>query len=234
MEETLRFPPLFWAETTKGDPFEHACMRATAGCEAGLVAYNLSNTNLQAALVFAPEVALNKAMAMLPVCGIGFQNALGALAPPEVAVHLGWNGSLWINGAACGRLKVASATQSIDETPDWLVVGLELPLLPEDDAPGIRPDKTSLFAEGCADVSPSKLLEAWARHTLTWITRWDDEGTRPIFNEWRGLAHGLGEDVEQQELCGTFMGVDEDFGMLLRLEDETRLIPLTEILENLS
>ena len=66
------------------------------------------NARLMAAMVMAPEVPLEDAMAMLPTCGVGFQNALGALAPPEVAVHLEWAGGLRINGASCGRMRVAA------------------------------------------------------------------------------------------------------------------------------
>ena len=58
------------------------------GCDAGLVVHNISPDTLRAAIVFAPEVTLEEAIVMLPTCGIGFQNALGALAPPAVAVHL--------------------------------------------------------------------------------------------------------------------------------------------------
>ncbi len=61
---------------------------------------------------------------MLPVCGVGFQNALGALAPPEVAVHLEWNGNIRVNGAVAGRLQMAAAPLSPEEIPDWLVVGV--------------------------------------------------------------------------------------------------------------
>jgi BirA family biotin operon repressor/biotin-[acetyl-CoA-carboxylase] ligase len=37
---------------------------------------------------------------------------------------------------------------------------------------GQTPISTSLYVEGCADVEPPTLVEAWSRHTLNWITRW--------------------------------------------------------------
>jgi biotin-(acetyl-CoA carboxylase) ligase len=227
----LRFPPLMSGEACDGSAFDTACQRAVLGCDAGLICYRMDGTVLDAALVFAPEVPLEKAMAMLPLCGIGFQNALGALAPPEVAVHLEWGGGLRINGASCGGFRVMASGNDPKALPDWLVVGFTLPLLPEDDRPGDTPDKTSLFAEGCADVEAPLLLEAWARHTLNWITRWDTEGVRPLHAEWRGLSHGMGEAAERDGKHGTFLGVDEDFGMLLRDDTTTHLIPLTTLLE---
>ena len=115
--------------------------------------------------------------------------------------------------------------------PDWLVVGFSLPLVPASEDMGHTPDETALFAEGCAEVAPPTLLEAWARHTLNWLNRWEDEGTAPLHSEWRGLAHGVGENTEFQSLTGTFLGVDEEFGMLLRDDATTHLIPLTDVLE---
>ena len=233
MNEVM-FPPLMAGHEVSGsdDPFQTACMKAALGCDAGMVVYALGSDTLRTALVFAPEVPLQDAMAMLPTCGVGFQNALGALAPPEVAVHLEWGGGLRVNGARCGRLRVAASTAAADEVPDWLVVGLELPLWPASDDPGTTPDDTALYAEGCADVEAPALLESWARHTLNWITRWEDEGVKPLHAEWRGLAHGMGEEIEIMGKAGTFLGVDERFGMLLRQDEDTTLISLTELLED--
>ncbi len=160
---------------------------------------------------------------------------MGALAPPpEVAVHLGWDGgALYLNGARCGGLQVAASHTDPATQPDWLVIGLTLPLWPPSEETGETPDATALYAEGCAEVDAGDLLEAWARHTLNWINRWEGEGPpRALHAEWRGLAHGLGKERRQGDLTGSFLGgVDEDFGMLLRDGDTTQLIPLTTLLE---
>lgn len=228
------FPPMMSGHEVSGaaDVFETACAKAAMGCDAGLIVYNLGRNSLSAALVFAPEVALSRAMAMLPTCGVGFQNALGALAPPEVAVHLEWDGTIRVNGARCGVFRAFASQNEAAQCPDWLVVGFSLPLWPESDHPGETPNDTALYAEGCVDVEAPRLLEAWARHTLNWINRWEQDGARALHDEWRGLVHGVGEPIERNDLSGTFMGVDEDFGMLLRDDaGETHLIPLTCLLE---
>ena len=231
------FPPLFRGLEVSGDidPFSKACAMASLGCDAGTIAYNIRADRLAAAVVFAPEVDLESAMAMLPACGVGFQNALGALAPPEVSVHLDWSGGIYVNGAACGRLDAAASTGEPGEIPDWLSVGFSVPLIPEDkEAPGASPGQTSLFEEGCVEVSPAGLLESWSKHTLVWINRWTDDGPEALHREWRGLARGLGEDVEIDwqggRACGVFVGIDEKFGMLLRTGKATRLIPLSSLL----
>ncbi len=231
---TPTFPPLMSGHAVDGqdDPFQIACQKAELGCDAGLVVYNLGADHMSAALIFAPEVALAQAMAMLPACGVGFQNALGALAPPEVAVHLEWGGAIRVNGARCGQLRVASSTDDPGSIPNWLVVGLSLRLWPASQDTGVSPDKTALYAEGCTDVTAPALLEAWTRHCLHWITRWeDDNGPKALHTDWRGLVYGIGETVAECGQTGQFLGVDEDFGLLLRETDTTRLIPLTTQLE---
>ena len=137
-----------------------------------------------------------------------------------------------MNGAGCGRLRAAASDCTPEEVPDWLVVGLEVPLIAEDrDAPGAAPDRTSLYEEGCVEVAPDALLESWSRHTLVWINRWSDDGAAPLHGEWRGLAHGIGEEVTVDGRTGLFVGTDERFGMLLREGKTTSLLPLSGLLE---
>lgn len=235
MSDALSFPPLLSGEAVAGDALAAACARAAEGCDAGLITYRLGGADMQAALIFAPEVPLARAVAMLPLCGVGFQNALGALSPPEIAVQLDWNGGIRLNGASCGALRMIASTTDPAAVPDWLVVGFTLPLYPPDDPDmaqtGLNPDQTALYAEGCAEVQPPALVESWARHTLHWINRWEDLGAASLHGEWRGLTYGIDAEVTAQGTRGTFIGVDEDFGMLLREDETTHLIPLTTLLE---
>ena len=214
------------------DPFEKAQAEALRGCDSGLVVHNLAADMLRAAIVFAPEVPLRDAMTMLPLCGVGFQNALGALAPPEVAVHLEWSGGIRVNGASCGGLQVAAADSDPDAEPHWLIVGLTMPILPISEDTGLNPDQTALYAEGCAEVDPVALLEAWVKHSLVGLSTWDESGAAALHAEWRGLAHGIGEPVQMAGHEGTFLGVDERFGMLIRDADTTHLVPLTFLLNH--
>ncbi len=225
------FPPLLTGHPVQGgeNPFERAQAMAALGCDAGTVVYNIQADRLRVAIVFAPEVPLQDAMAMLPLCAVGFQNALGALAPPEVAVHLGWDGLICVNGARCGGLRVAASSTDPTRTPDWLIIGWELALIQTGDAPGATPDVTALYEEGCADVSATQLVESWSRHMLTWLNRWQEDGNAPLHAEWMGLLRGVGEPVGE---TGVFLGTDERFGMLIRDGADTHLRPLTELLES--
>lgn len=231
MTAELTFPPLLSGVPASGaeNPFDKACALAALGCDAGTVVYNVSANHVAAAIVFAPEVGLDDAMVMLPLCGVGLQNALGALAPPEVALHLEWQGGIRVNGARCGRFHVAAAEVEGETSPDWLVVGWDMPLMMTLN-PGENPDVTALYEEGCADLDPGRLVESWARHTLVWINRWSDEGNRPLHAEWLGLVPDVGEEVDVLGRRGTFVGTDERFGLLLRQGGKTDVIALRALL----
>lgn len=232
MSAPLTFPPLLAGVAVCGpaDPMARACALARSGCDAGSVVYNLQADMVRAAIVFAPEVPLDEALIMLPLCGVAFQNALGALAPPEVAVQLDWAGPVLVNAGRCGQLQMVASTDDPATVPDWLVVGLEVPLLATGQ-PGDSPDTTVLNEEGCGDVDAGTLVESWARHVLTWLHRWEEEGNAPLHAAWSGLVAGVGAPVDG----GVFLGTDENFGMLVRApEGATSLRPLRSLLEQAS
>lgn len=233
------FPPLMTGLAAgPANPFAIACDQARRGVDAGLLTWSLSDERLRAALVLAPEVMLDRAMAGVVACAVGLQNALGALAPPETAVHLDWPGGVRLNGAHCGAFHVACETRDPGAVPGWLVVALDLTLrLPPEWEPGEHPDRTALDQEGCTEIDPVDLLEAWARHSLLWLSTLEEEkGRTDLAREWQGLAWNLGGAVtiamDGTRLAGTFLGADEHFGMLLKTpEGQTRLIPLSHMIE---
>lgn len=226
------FPPLLKGEeATQGtDPFEKAVSSALLGCDPGLVVWTRRVDALQAALVLTPECPLEEAVGVSFAASLGLGDALGALGPPEVAVHYVWPTGIKVNGANCGRLKAAASTTDPAQEPDWLVLGVEIPFLPAPDAEGgDTPDETCLMAEGCAEITPVRLLESWSRHTLVWINKWLDEGLAPLHAGWRERAWELGEDLPNGQ--GTFMGLDDRGGMLVKTAETTLVHPLSTMLE---
>ncbi len=232
-------PPLFRGEKAgEGvDPFTKAISASITGVDPGLVVYSIEPHRIRAAMVLAPEASLEDSMAMVFAASLGFGDALGALAPPEVGVHMDWPGTLRVNAAKCGRIHVAASDTPTDQEPDWLVVGLDVPVFPIADTvePGEAPDSTTLTEEGCVDVSSMELLGSWTRHTLVWINRWLDEGIAPLHADWRSRAFSLGDEIsvtlQGESFAGTFVGLDDKGGLLLRADDETKLIPLSKMLE---
>lgn len=232
------FPPLLKGLATgPANPFSVAVREAQKGVDSGLLTWSLSTERLRAALVLTPEVPLEAAMAAFCACALGIQNALGAHAPPETAVHLDWTGGIRMNGGHVGGLHVAASTRDPSAEPDWMVIGLELTLsLPDALEPGETPDWTSLQQEGCADIDPTLILEAWSRHSMLWLNGLDDpKGRADLHRNWSGLAWNIGGDIslplDGTHHLGKFLGVDENFGMLLKLGQKTHLIPLSKLLE---
>ncbi|SEP92591.1 Biotin-(acetyl-CoA carboxylase) ligase [Loktanella sp. DSM 29012] len=226
------FPPLFRGQDCAGTcPVTAAIAAGQAGADPGLVCYDLAGDRLRAAILFAPEVPLAQAAIMLPLCAVGFQNALGTLAPPVVAIHLGWDGNIYVNGGRCGELTLHAPDCAGDAAPDWLVIGLTLDLWPRDTEGGASPDQTTLYAEGCAEVAAPDLLSAWVRHSLSWLDTWTHDGPAPLHRDYVGLVHGMGKDVTLAGRSAHLLGLDESFGALLRSGDDTTLVPLTTLIK---
>jgi len=224
------FPPLLKGEPAAPgqDPFAKAVAAASLGTRAGLVIYAEDGTRMAAAIVLAPEEPLERALSVTLAVALGIGDALGALAPPEVAVHYDWPGGLRVNGAPCGRLRAAAETADPTAVPGWLVIGVEMPIMGGGAAePGLAPE-TSLAEEGCLEIAAPQLIESWSRHSLNWINRWEQDGMAPLHEAWRGRAWGIGEALPDG---GTFVGIDEHGGRLVKTAEGTRLDPLTRLLE---
>ncbi len=105
------------------------------------------------------------------------------------------------------------------EIPAWLVVGAELDIAaPREDRQ--EWSKTSLSEEAGPDITRTDILQSLAAHFLTRLHTWQEEGFRPVHDEWLfraegreapiTVAHG-GESVE-----GQVLGLDESANLLLR------------------
>lgn len=222
------FPPLLRGEEAP-DPFARALERARAGADPGLVTWECRPEALRAAVVLAPEDPLGRAAGVILAAPLALGDALAALAPPEVAVHYDWPGGIRVNGGRCGGCRAAAATADPDALPDWLVLGIELVFLPPCEMEGgERPDETWLYAEGCGEITPKALLDSWSRHLLLWINRFVDDGLGPLHAAWCARAWGIGQALPEG---GTFLGLDEHGGMLVKCPEGTVLRPLTEVLE---
>lgn len=229
------FPPLLRGAEADGDPFDDAGARARAGADPGLLVWTRRADAMQAAIVLAPEQPLERAIGVYLAAPVALGDALGALSPPEVGVHYTWPGGILVNGGRCGRIRAAAATLDPSAVPDWLVLGVEMPFLPPEGAEGGEtPDETCLYAEGCGDVLPLALLESWSRHLLVWIHTFVDDGIAPLHAAWRARAWKTGEPLPDGSPWGpgTFLGLDEQAGMLVKRPDgATTLHPLTRALE---
>lgn len=227
------FPPLLRGEPVPAaiNPFDKAIAAGMKGEDPGLIVYSQDETHMRVAILFAPDIPLSKALGGSFAVALGLADSLGALAPPELAVHFVWPDRFKVNGALCGHLQVAASQAEASGIPDWLVIGLSVPIMPTGvQDPGRTPDQTTLHDEGCIDITAARLIESFARHMLVWMNRFEEEGMAPLHDAWCKKCDSIGEPVETPE-PGLFLGLDEDGNMLIRNGNDTRIIPLATLLE---
>lgn len=228
------FPPLLRGEKVSAtvDPFHKAISKASLGGDPGTVVYAERNDHLSAALILAPEIPLKDAVGVCHALMLSASDSLGALGPPELAVHFVWPLGLKVNGARCGEIRCAASTNDAEAIPEWLVVGLELPFIrPEAIEPGRHPDQTWLHEEGCIELTVPQVIESWARHSLVWLNTFTDEGYAKIQDHWRAKCDSLGEEVTYPD-TGTFVGTNERGDLLLRQDGMTHVHPLMQELSD--
>jgi BirA family transcriptional regulator, biotin operon repressor / biotin---[acetyl-CoA-carboxylase] ligase len=235
------FPPLIEGRPVKAgqDPFRIAGREALKGrAGAGDLFWSEDRDRLAVTLVLEPEVPPERCNDMLFVAMVAFGDCVGALAPPEVGVYYRWPQTILVNGGAVGtaRLRIAPGRTETG-APDWLVVGLDAALrYPKQVTdPGLYPETTVLWEEGCHGLTRSELLESYARHLKTWIFLWESDGARPVRENWLGRAEKLGQTIrilyEGEELEGVFLGLDEEGNMLLKRSADTAVLILGHALD---
>ncbi len=234
MTDKPEFPPLLTghAVAPSAAAFSVACRRAAAEkAGAGDVFWSRSRTDLDVAVVLEPEVSLGQAREMLFVAMVALGDCVGALSPPEVGIFYRWPGMILANGATVGQARLAMA-ECDDEraVPQWLAVGVTLAVRPAKDLPnpGENIDCTTLWDEGCGSLDRNRMLESFSRHFKTWLHRWETEGVRPVREAWLARAAGCGKEFTinygGDEVTGTFLGLDEAGGLILKTGETTMIL----------
>lgn len=223
------FPPLLTGHAV--DPperaFETACARAASGeAGAGDVLWSRNEARIEIAIVLEPEVGMETAAQMLPLCLVAIGDCLGALTPPQVGVTFIWPNIVCMNGAPAGQFRAAAEpTQGEGDVPNWMVVALELrhQREPEDAEPGETPDRTWLSEEGGGELTHAEIIESYSRHFLTWLNIWNDDGFKPVHDSWIFRAQNKEEEIALthggREYEGTIIGLDESGNLLLKDAD---------------
>ena len=161
---------------------------AVAGkSETGTVLYSENPEYVEVAIILSPEVPKIKCNQMLYILMVAAGDAIGALAPPEVAVTYAFPGFIFLNRGEAGFVKIEVAPSTDDKSiPDWMVVGLKLRLNNniEISEHEINADITSLADEGGGYVSRTRAIESLSRHFLAWVSQWEDEGFKPVSEAW--------------------------------------------------
>ncbi len=223
----LSLPPLLTAHVAvSAAPAEEvARLGAEAGrYGAGDLVWQADGEGVSVALVLEPEVPPEICRQMLFVATVATGDAIGALIPPEVGLTWDWPSTLRANDGIVGRIGLEmSETLDAEGAPNWLVVSLKVAVRDiggNGAEPGHTPERTTLYDEGCGEIAAEDLVCAWARHLLTWIDTWQQEGFAPVREAWTFRARGREDGEVAIDRGGVIhrgrvLGLDDRGGLLL-------------------
>lgn len=187
------FPPGYEVRVCLDDPFGTAIAAAKDGAEDGLLLWQDRSDCLNAAMVLRPLDPLRRAMTLSQVGLLGLLDGFAALAPPETPAGLMWPDRLLVNDGVVGGVRVSHGPLvgklEFDDVPDWLVLGFTIRIQTDSGGrePGEQVEYTSLFEEGCGEITPRLLIESFSRHFLGWLDRWQEQGYEPV--RWTAERH---------------------------------------------
>lgn len=230
------FPPVFSGMAVAAG--ESVCGHAVAGASAGRLGagdlcWSMREDRATAAFVLEPEVPLEKAAQMQLLLAVAIGDALGAIGPPNLALTYGWPGRILANGAQVGSVRtIAVPGCDPQAVPRFLIAGYDLAISPGSgpDEPGRDLRSTRLHEEGCGDLDRTMLVEAIARHFLSWLDGWQADGFAPVHQSWMARADGMNKpfalDIGGRAIAGTMLGLDEEGGLLVKTASGAEVVAL--------
>lgn len=226
---TPQFPPLITGHMLK--PGQSPVRKAAAGAAkkkygAGDLLWLNDPDTLDYAIVLEPEVARAASLQMVFTQMVALGDAIGAIAPPEVAITYRWPGMVLANGATIGHVSAVLADEDTAEGyPAYLVIGTHLAIRPKvySNDPGLTRDSTTLWDEGCGELDAMMVLDSTARHFLNWVHTWEEDGFTPVLAVLDGrMTPGHAITVDGAEAA--YLGLDEAGNALIKLAGSTKLI----------
>ena len=188
-----QFPPLLKGHAVRAPrkPYAEACRLAQIReLGAGDVVWGRSTGRAELAVVLEPEVALERALQMGPLLMVALGDCLGSLCPPKVAVQYRWprrHPAQRRDGRRGAHRRTPHVPLS--EQPRGSSSGATLDIA----APRAERQewsKTSLTEEAGADITRTDIVQSLAAHFLVWLNTWEEEGFRPVHDQWLFRAEG--------------------------------------------
>ncbi|MHA1108633.1 MAG: biotin/lipoate--protein ligase family protein [Alphaproteobacteria bacterium] len=236
MFRDCNLPPLYRLITLgpDADVALEAARMAQSGADPATLVCAGREDRLDCAVILHPDLPVAKARLAIYVAALGLGDALGAALPPGIDVTFRWPNRIEANIAAVAEIGVVLPEGAGDGEPAaWMVAHFTL-AIGALDGDGLHEGfpKTSLHDEGCAEATSAMLLEAFARHFLVWVNRWQDDGFDPIRAMWLRHARDHEEIINIEfggmSASGMFEGIDDDGALVLKPDGAVRRIALIE------
>ena len=236
---TPTFPPLLSGHGIAADQsvMDWAKRGAQAGTlGAGDFVWSKATNQMRFALVLEPEVKRYRCAEIVYVALVAFGDAAGALIPPEVAITYQWPNVIQMNDGQIGMVDLVVSEAETDGIPDWMVLDMEIKLTPDfaDMNPGENYHRTTMWDEGCGEITCTELLESTSRHLVNLIHTWTEDGFKPIHELWQGRI-SKEEPLTRNQIMNDmkFLGVDEIGNGLLITNGQTQSYPVADVLNDL-
>ncbi len=238
MFRDCKLPPLYrlTALGADADVAEQARQMAAAGADPAMLLCAAREDRLNCAVILHPDLPVDEARLGLYVAILGLGDALGAVVPPGVDVTYAWPNRIEVNIGSVAEIGVMLPDAgSAGAVADWMTVHATV-VIDSLEGEGLHHGfpETSLRDEGCAEVTTVMLLEAFARHFLVWVNRWQDDGFEPVRAMWLHHSGKQGDtiaiELEGETLSGRFEGIGDDGALLLDQDGTTRRIALAAAL----
>ncbi|WP_186420433.1 biotin/lipoate--protein ligase family protein [Bosea sp. CS1GBMeth4] len=192
-------PPGFSLVTLResGDAFAHAQAIAAQAGAATLVWVRRFDI-VEFAVVLEPDAILAEARLAHYLAMNALADALAVHSPPERPVLFRWPDALTYDLGLIGGGRLAwPAGCPENQVPDWLVFGAMVR------ATTMSPFElgqtgVGMAEEGFEEVDAVDLIEAFCRHLMLGVSRWQEEGARAAVRRWLdrlekvvGVRHGI-------------------------------------------
>ncbi len=192
-------PPGFTLVTLResGDAFAHAGAIATEAGAATLVWTRRFDT-VEFAVVLEPELPLAQARLALYLAMSALADALAVHSPPERPIMFRWPDAMIYDHGLIGGGRLGWPQDcGEDAVPDWLVFGAMVratTMTPFE----VGQTGVGMAEEGFEEVDAVDLIEAFARHLMLGVTRWQEDGPKGAARRWldridkvTGTRHGI-------------------------------------------
>lgn len=192
-------PPGFSLVTLResGDAFAHACTIAAEAGAATLV-WTRRFDVIEFAVVLEPDNPLREARLAHYLAMTALADALAVYSPPERPILFRWPDALIYDLGLIGGGRLAWPEGcGEDEVPEWIVFGGMLRATTM--APfAFGQIGVGMAEEGFEEIDAVDLIEAFARHLMLAVTRWQSAGPKAAALRWLdrldkvvGTRHGI-------------------------------------------
>ncbi len=213
------FPPVYEPIAHRGkNAFQAACRLAVREPRDGVLLWSDRTDVLDCALVLVPDQPEAEALLVAYVAAVALGDALGALIPPVLPITFGWPDRIEADGASIGGVCFQWAPPAGPHgVPPWLVLGVTLRVAADwsNDSPGLDVHRTTLQDEGCGELDVSDLLETFARHFLSWVSHWQEDGFGPVRQSWLPRAGAYRATEGDAPTAARILGIGEAGALLI-------------------